>query len=69
MRLITCHFPEEWIEALDEIVKKGHYLNRSEAIRAAVRDLIKEENFLYDLKLYEQIPKLRELIEIEEERK
>lgn len=67
MKHITCYFPEECIKALDEIVKKGHYLNRSEAIRAAVRDLIKEENFLYNLKLYEQIPKLRELIEMKEE--
>ena len=66
MRQTPCLFPEEWILAIDELVKLGHYINRSEAIRAAVRDLIKEENFLYDLGLYEQIPKLRTLIEHEE---
>ena len=63
MKPTTCRLPDEYLQALDELVKIGHYVDRNEAIRAAVRDLLKEENFLYDLKLYEQIPKLRELIE------
>ncbi|MCE7740786.1 MAG: type II toxin-antitoxin system ParD family antitoxin [Candidatus Heimdallarchaeota archaeon] len=68
MRLITVHFPEEYIQAIDKLVLIGHYPNRSEAIRAAARDLLKEEIFLYDLQdIYKQIPKLRELIEIKED--
>ena len=40
MKLITVHMPEEYIAALDEIVRRGKYPSRGEAIRAAVRRLI-----------------------------
>lgn len=42
MRLITLHVPQRFIEALDELVAKGWYPNRSEAIRVAIRDFLKE---------------------------
>ena len=35
--------PKETIEGLDELVRQGQYPNRSEAIRFAIRDLLKEE--------------------------
>ena len=43
MRLITLHLPESYIQALDKLVKEKYYPNRAEAIRIAVRDLLKVE--------------------------
>ena len=44
MRLITLHLPKEWIQELDELVRRRLYANRSQAIRTAVRDLLLEES-------------------------
>ena len=41
MKLTTLYLPETYFEALDNLVKSGMYPNRAEAIRAAVRDLLK----------------------------
>lgn len=35
--------PETYLEGLDELVKLGRYSSRSEAIRVAVRELLKRE--------------------------
>jgi len=43
VRLITVHLPEEFLAGLAELVRQRRYPNRSEAIRLAVRDLLKEE--------------------------
>ena len=43
MRLITVKMPETYVEGLDELVKIGKYLSRSEAIRIAIRELLKKE--------------------------
>lgn len=43
MRLVTVHLPVELIEGLDFLVRSQRYPNRSEAIRSAIRDLLKEE--------------------------
>ena len=43
MQLISINMPKETIEGLDELVRQGTYPNRSEAIRFAIRDLLKEE--------------------------
>ncbi len=43
MRLVTVKMPETYIEGLDELVKMGRYSSRSEAIRVAVRELLKRE--------------------------
>lgn len=43
MRIISVQLPEMYLEALDELVKKGIYKSRSEAIRIAVRDLLWKE--------------------------
>jgi len=37
MEKTTVRLPESLIDAVDEKVEAGHYANRSEAIRAAVR--------------------------------
>jgi len=43
MKLITLHLPLYYIKKLDELVDAKKYPNRSEAIRFAVRDLIRKE--------------------------
>lgn len=43
MRLVTVKLPEALIEGLDQLVESGMYQNRSAALRAAVRDLLKRE--------------------------
>jgi len=43
MRLLTVHVPDGFLEGLDELVRKKRYANRSEIIRIAIRDLLREE--------------------------
>lgn len=43
MKTISVNIPEAAVKGLEELVQKGLYANRSEAIRVAVRDLIKKE--------------------------
>jgi antitoxin ParD1/3/4 len=43
MKIVTVHLPEAYVEAIDELVRRKVYLNRAEAIRMAVRDLIRRE--------------------------
>jgi Arc/MetJ-type ribon-helix-helix transcriptional regulator len=43
MRIITVHLPDDFISGLDELVRMDRYPNRSEAIRYACRDLLKDE--------------------------
>jgi Predicted transcriptional regulators containing the CopG/Arc/MetJ DNA-binding domain len=40
MVLISFHVPQAYVEALDELVKLGKYPSRSEAIRAALREML-----------------------------
>lgn len=43
MRLITVKVPEVYVKGIDDLVRSGRYSNRSEAIRAAIRELLKRE--------------------------
>ncbi|RLF12310.1 MAG: CopG family transcriptional regulator [Thermoprotei archaeon] len=43
LRILTVHLPDAYIQGLDELVNQRFYPNRSEAIRVAVRDLLKKE--------------------------
>ena len=43
MRLIAVHLPEKLLADIQSLVEKGYYPNRSEAIRIAIRDLLKQE--------------------------
>jgi len=40
MVLISVHIPRQLLEELDELVKRGVFPSRSEAIRIAIRDLL-----------------------------
>jgi antitoxin ParD1/3/4 len=46
MKVVTVHLPEAYVDAIDELVRRKLYPNRAEAIRMAVRDLIRREGFL-----------------------
>lgn len=43
MILFTVHIPEYWLRQMDFLVKIGRFSSRSELIRYAVRNLLKEE--------------------------
>ena len=43
MKLISVNLPEAYIKVLELLVTEGKFPNRSEAIRVAIRDLIKTE--------------------------
>jgi Arc/MetJ-type ribon-helix-helix transcriptional regulator len=43
LKLITIHLPEAYLQGIAELIKSQLYPNRSEAIRIAVRDLLKSE--------------------------
>ncbi len=45
MKLITVNLPELYIASLDQLVGEKVYPSRSEAIRCAVRDLIRDDEF------------------------
>ncbi|MFB6490632.1 MAG: ribbon-helix-helix domain-containing protein [Thermoproteus sp. AZ2] len=44
MALISVHVPKRMLEELDDLVRRGIYPNRSEAIRAAIRELLYKES-------------------------
>ncbi|MHA1607612.1 MAG: ribbon-helix-helix domain-containing protein [Candidatus Freyarchaeota archaeon] len=43
VQLVTVHLPEAYINGLNKLVEMKHYPNKSEAIRVAIRDLLKRE--------------------------
>ncbi len=43
VKLVTVKLPEKLVTDVDQLVKTGVYHNRSDAIRAAVRDLLRRE--------------------------
>jgi len=49
MRLVTVKMPEAYVEAIDELVKKGRFANRSEAIRVAIRELLRRELWIKEM--------------------
>ncbi len=43
MKTISVNIPEAFVKGLEDLVQKDLYANRSEAIRVAIRDLLKRE--------------------------
>lgn len=43
MQLITVKMSDIYVKGLDELVRTGMYPSRSEAIRVAIRDLLRRE--------------------------
>ena len=44
MERVTLRIPKQQIEEVEQMVETGEFPNRSEAIRAAVRDMLNEQN-------------------------
>jgi len=51
LRIITVKIPDTYIDGIDELVRLGRYSCRSEAIRVAIRDLLKKELWFSDEEL------------------
>jgi putative addiction module CopG family antidote len=51
LRIITVKMPDLYLEGIDELVKIGRYKNRSEVIRAAVRELLRRELWMKEVEL------------------
>jgi len=43
LKVVNLHLPEVLLEGIEELVRSKVYPNRSEAVRVAVRDLLKTE--------------------------
>ena len=43
LKLVTVKLPEAQVDGLGELVKMGMYPSKSAAIRAAIRDMLKNE--------------------------
>jgi Arc/MetJ-type ribon-helix-helix transcriptional regulator len=43
LKLVTVKLPEKLVTDVDQLVRAGIYHNRSDAIRDAVRDLLKRQ--------------------------
>lgn len=54
MRLIAVHLPDRIVDDIQQLVEKGLYPNRSEAIRIAIRDLLKRELWNENVRLGER---------------
>ena len=48
MKLISVNIPDSYLKVLEMLVVDGKFPNRSEAIRIAIRDLIKAEFLIED---------------------
>lgn len=48
MKLISVNIPDSYLKVLEMFVIDGKFPNRSEAIRIAIRDLIKAEFLIED---------------------
>ena len=43
MERVTLRIPKQQIEEVEQMVERGKYPNRSEAIRSAVREMLREQ--------------------------
>ncbi|MFB0559657.1 MAG: ribbon-helix-helix domain-containing protein [Candidatus Lokiarchaeia archaeon] len=50
MRLISIKVPTAYVDGLNKLVEMGIYPSRSEAIRVAIRDMLKKELWSRDRK-------------------
>ena len=41
--MVSVHIPRKWLEELDDLVRRGVFPSRSEAIRVAIRKLLDQE--------------------------
>ena len=56
MDRVTLRLPRRQVKELDAMVDAGEFPNRSEAIRTAVRDMLKEERERMGTRAYAPMP-------------
>ena len=44
MKLITLNLPDRYLDGIEMLVREEIYPNRSEAIRTAIRDMLRRES-------------------------
>jgi Arc/MetJ-type ribon-helix-helix transcriptional regulator len=49
MERITLRIPKQQIAEVEQMVERGEFPNRSEAIRTAIREMLKENEMPYEL--------------------
>ena len=49
MRKVSVNISDKYVKAIDELISKGLYSTKSEAIRIAVRDLILKDIMMLKL--------------------
>lgn len=54
MKLISLNVPEAHLDAIDELVRQKIYPNRSEAIRTAICEMVREHKASPKIKVSEQ---------------
>lgn len=60
MKYMSLKLPESYLEGLDELIMDGIYHCRSEAVRSAIRALLKWEGIAYFSKIYDARHNLEE---------
>jgi Arc/MetJ-type ribon-helix-helix transcriptional regulator len=60
IKLISVNLPESYLKVLEILVIDGKFPNRSEAIRVAIRDLIKTEYLIEESVTRNIVPSLLE---------
>ncbi len=58
MERVTLRIPEQQVEAVEALVDDGEYPNRSEAIREAVRTMVKEKDGLERVKEHKKLARI-----------
>jgi len=48
MERVTLRIPKQQIEEVEQMVERGQFPNRSEAIRSAVREMLSEQREVKD---------------------
>jgi len=63
IKIVTLHASQITIEQLDDLVRNEKYPSRSEAIRVAIKDLLKEEhpNYIKVKPLRKKVWRVREV--------
>lgn len=52
-RVVTFHVPEPLLEGMEELVRLGYYMDISDVIRTAVRDLLRRELWRLEVEVVE----------------
>ena len=64
IKLISVNVPESYINVLEILVSEGKFPNRSEAIRVAIRDVIKTEYLIEESLKHKNLIDINDVLSI-----